>query len=183
MITADQIVAHLVGDYILQSDYCADRKTSKNLPALVHALTYTLCFIPFVLALDGPKAAIALSVIGGTHFLIDRFRLARYVVYAKNFLAPRYTVIPSDDCDVKSALKATEHDDTVSVEFKRSELGDIDESSLVMKKHWWYNWDECKGTGYHKARPQWLAVWLLIIADNTMHIIINGAVLWAVTNG
>ncbi len=28
-------------------------------------------------------------------------------------------------------------------------------------------------TGYPSATPAWLAVWLLIIADNTLHLLIN----------
>lgn len=27
--------------------------------------------------------------------------------------------------------------------------------------------------GYHKDRPAWLAVWLMIAADNTLHLAIN----------
>ena len=32
-------------------------------------------------------------------------------------------------------------------------------------------------TGYAADKPPWLTVWLLIIADNTMHVLINGAAL------
>jgi hypothetical protein len=34
-------------------------------------------------------------------------------------------------------------------------------------------WDDCKATGYPSATPQWLAVFLLIAADNTLHLAIN----------
>jgi len=40
-----------------------------------------------------------------------------------------------------------------------------------------YSWAECSGTGYHQDRPVWLAVWLMIIADNTLHLICNGLAL------
>jgi hypothetical protein len=33
------------------------------------------------------------------------------------------------------------------------------------------------GTGYHKDKPPWMAVWLLIIADNTLHLLCNGLAL------
>ena len=34
-------------------------------------------------------------------------------------------------------------------------------------------------TGQHEDRPAWMAVWLMIIADNTIHLAINAAaVLW-----
>jgi len=85
LITADQLVAHAVGDYILQSDWMANEKTKRSLAAAAHALTYAL---PFLLL--RPSIA-AFAFIAGTHFLVDRWRLARFVCYAKNFLAPQFT--------------------------------------------------------------------------------------------
>lgn len=127
MITANQLVAHFVGDYILQSDWMANEKTKRSVAALAHVVTYAL---PFLLLNPSPAA---LAVIVGTHFVIDRWRLARYVVWAKNWIAPL------------SARPAP--------------------------------WAECQGTGYNPDRPPWMAVWLLIIADNTLHVLINGAAL------
>lgn len=116
MITADQILAHLVGDYLLQSHWMATEKTKQSTAAAVHAVTYAL---PFVFL---TRSVGALAFIVGTHFLIDRFRLARFVVWIKNG-------------DWQSAPTAT---------------------------------------GYREDVPAWLAVWLLIIADNTLHLICNG---------
>jgi hypothetical protein len=123
MITADQLVAHAVGDYILQSDWMATEKTKQNSAAAAHAFTYTL---PFLFLTRSPAA---LLVILATHFIIDRWRLARYVVWAKNWLGPNKP------------------------------------------------WSECVATGYPADRPAWLTVWLLIIADNTLHVICNGIAL------
>lgn len=78
MFTTSQLVAHAVGDYILQSQWMADNKTKRSFAALAHVLTYLL---PFLLLTRSP---LALLVIGSTHFLIDRFRLARYVCWLKN---------------------------------------------------------------------------------------------------
>lgn len=36
-------------------------------------------------------------------------------------------------------------------------------------------WEDCQGTGYPSDKAPFMAVWLMIIADNTMHLIINGA--------
>lgn len=119
MFTADQIVAHFVGDYILQSHWMANEKTKQSLAAAAHAITYTL---PFALI---THSLAALAVICGTHFLIDRFRLASYVVWFKN--GP------------------------------------------------WHPWTP---TGYPADTPAWLSVWLLIIADNTLHILINGVAIY-----
>lgn len=116
MFTANQIVAHLVGDYILQSDWMANEKTKQSFAASVHAATYTLPFL-FI-----TQNIAALAFICGTHFLIDRFRLARYVVWLKNG-------------QWSSPITAT---------------------------------------GYSDDKPAFLSVWLLIIADNTLHILCNG---------
>jgi hypothetical protein len=38
---------------------------------------------------------------------------------------------------------------------------------------WWQPWSECSITGYPKEAPPWMAVWLMIAADNTIHLAIN----------
>ena len=122
------LILHDVGDYLTQSDWMANQKTKSSLPAAAHALVYTL---PFLLVSNSPAA---LAVIGFSHFAIDRWRLARYVCWAKNFLGPRSTA----------------------------------DGSI-----WWHPWTECSGTGYHKDKPPWMTVWLMIRADNTLHHLIN----------
>ena len=82
MITAEQLVAHGIGDFILQSDWMATEKTKRSIAALAHAATYTLPFLYFT------RSPVPLLIISGTHFCIDRWRLSRYVVWAKNCLAP-----------------------------------------------------------------------------------------------
>jgi hypothetical protein len=79
VITADQLVCHGVGDYLIQTDQMAQRKTSSWAWALYHALSYSM---PFWLL---HPSVWALAIITGTHALIDRYRLARYVVFGKNF--------------------------------------------------------------------------------------------------
>lgn len=100
----------------------AGSKTTRTLPCVAHVVLYTL---PFWLITESPAA---LLIIGATHFIIDRFRLAKYICYAKNFLAP---------------------------------------------KRAWPVWSECSTTGYPDSRPAWLAVWLMIITDNLLHVMIN----------
>jgi hypothetical protein len=115
VITADQLVAHGVGDYLLQSDWMAQNKTKDSYAAATHAVAYAAPFLP----LKPSKKALAAIV--GTHFLIDRFRLARYVCWAKNGAKGPITT-----------------------------------------------------TGYPESAPPWMATWLLIIADNLLHVLING---------
>ena len=80
MITADQLVAHAVGDYILQSDWMAQEKTKHTFAAVCHIAVY---LVPFLLL---TRSVLALAAIAGSHFVIDRWRLARYVVWVKNWM-------------------------------------------------------------------------------------------------
>lgn len=114
----EQLILHLFGDYVLQSGWMADNKTKRSWPALVHATVYAL---PFLLI----ASLQAWVVIWSTHFLIDRFRLARFVCFAKEFMGGR----PA--------------------------------------------WSDCSATGYPSAVPAFLSVWLMIAADNTLHLAIN----------
>lgn len=123
MITADQLLCHAAGDYVLQSHWMATEKTKRSFAALCHVVTYAL---PFLLL---RPSLLALAVIVGTHFVIDRWRLARVLVWLKNCLGPHRP------------------------------------------------WSECTATGYPAETPPWLSVWLLIVADNIMHVAINGAAL------
>jgi hypothetical protein len=126
MVTADQLVAHAVGDYLLQSDWMAINKSHRTGPAALHALMYT---VPFLVLTRSPRA---LFVVCGSHFLIDRWRLARYASWLANWLAPG----PHPA------------------------------------------WTEYRATGHSAERPEWLTQWLLIIADNTLHVLLNG---WALS--
>lgn len=132
IFTADQIVAHLVGDYILQSHWMAMEKAKRSVAAAIHAICYTL---PFLLITTRPEA---LAIICGTHFLVDRFRLARFVVWLKN--GPMTMV--------------------------HTELG-------------WLRLKPITATGYQDDVPPFLSVWLLIIADNTIHLLCNGLAIWS----
>jgi hypothetical protein len=153
MFTADQLVAHLVGEYLAQSHWMATEKTKRTLAAAVHSVAY---FLPFWF-LHPSKAAIA--VIVGTHFLIDRYRLARFVVFAKNFLAPRETVIQTR---------------IPNADELQGENGHV--TQLQIRRNW-PKWEDAQATGYPSDVPPWLSFWLLIIADNTLHIVINGLTL------
>jgi len=166
--TAHQLVAHLVGDYLLQSDWMAQNKTQSSLPALAHSLTYTL---PFLLLTTSWKA---LLFIAATHFILDRFRLARYVCWAKNYLAPKWIVQP-ESFVCKGCGKVDRENPYAKGERCLLCPGEmVFRSSTTMRNH---PWSECHTTGYHKDRPAWLSVWLIIISDNTLHIICNGIAL------
>ena len=78
MFTVDQLIAHGVGDYVLQSEWMAREKSKRSLAALVHSVFYVL---PFLFITLNPYT---LAVITGTHFVIDRWHLARHVAWLKN---------------------------------------------------------------------------------------------------
>ena len=136
--TMQLLILHLIGDYILQSDWMATNKTSSSVPCLVHATVYSL---PFLLLTRSP---IALFVIWSTHFAIDRWRLAKYVIWLKNLMRQPLMLQDVDPFSQNAR----------QIRFRES-------------------WENCKATGYPSDVPVWLATWLMIIADNTLHLICN----------
>lgn len=119
------LLAHLIGDYLLQTQWMADNKTTRWSPAIWHGLAYTL---PFIIITHSIPALLVICV---THILIDRFRLAKYVSWFKNQFVP-----------------------------KKDRYG-------------WGHETNNKVTGYPKRVPDFMAIWLMIIADNTLHLIIG----------
>lgn len=122
------VLLHFVGDYIIQTEWMAQTKTKRWLPAVLHGVTYG---VPFVMV---TQSILSLFVIIVTHIVIDHYRLARHVIWAKNQLSP---------------------------------------------KKYRYSWKNGNVTGYRNDMPLWLSTWLMIIADNTIHVAINtGAILY-----
>lgn len=116
----EQLILHLVGDYITQTDTMASKKVNDIRYAILHAFIYSVPFLLLNISLT------AFMVIFISHAIIDRYRIAKYIIFARNFIHDR---------------------------------------SLL--------WKDCSVTGYHNDKPQWMSVWLMIIADNTLHISIN----------
>lgn len=69
-----ELLCHLFGDYVFQNQWMADNKVKRWFPAIVHATVYTAMFLTVT------QSIVALAIIGSTHAVIDRFRLARYWV-------------------------------------------------------------------------------------------------------
>ncbi|MFI4932391.1 MAG: DUF3307 domain-containing protein [Burkholderiales bacterium] len=76
----EQLLLHLIGDYVTQTDWMARTKVTTTFAALIHAIVYSL---PFLLLSSSFAAIFAIAL---SHFLIDRFRLARLVAFGKNKL-------------------------------------------------------------------------------------------------
>lgn len=204
-----QLLAHLVGCFVIQSDWMANNKTKSSWPCLLHCLLYALCFTPLCLVgkkdltperqycmsfvdkfgnetmcqpIAGPKSGPFIQpelppgainyrlyathpekhivpgyfrwlpwlVIFGSHFLIDRFQLARYLVYVKNWIGP--------------AVAWYE----VHGIWSTSDEG-------IMPRHSTAVMPPLRAcpTGYPPTTPVWLATILLIVADNALHLLIN----------
>jgi len=149
-----QLILHLWGDYILQSGWMANNKTKAWFPAIAHATIYSLPFL-----LIGSWQAV--FVIWSTHAVIDRFRLARYVCWAKNFIGPLYT-------SETSVIVVPDSNGTV---FTNRGPGRWEEKTVITRGNPVFS--ECSVTGYPATVPVWLSTWLMIIADNTLHLTIN----------
>lgn len=111
----EQLLIHLWGDYLTQSDWMANEKTKRWWPAIIHSLIYAL---PFFI-IGSWKAVL---VIGITHAFIDRYRLVRFLLKLKEWRFHEY---------------------------------------------WGYI------TEGDNAKPAFMWVWLMIVADNTLHLTIN----------
>lgn len=84
------IYAHLIGDFIFQNDWMAQRKKHSSWVCLFHVLCY---LVPFLWT---PLAYWQLLVIGIEHFLQDRWQAVPYIMWVagkrKNgFLGPPLT--------------------------------------------------------------------------------------------
>lgn len=86
----EQLILHGLGDYVLQTQWMADNKAKSHYAAGVHAMVYSLPFFLLDISVE------AFLVIVTTHFFIDRFRLARYVCFAKNWITD--TKLNWNDC-------------------------------------------------------------------------------------
>ena len=148
LITADQIGLHIWGDYVLQSDYMANKKTSNGWVCLWHVFWYML---PFWIGLH--PSLVALAVMAGTHWAIDRYRLARFVCYVKNRLFAWGKQPSWEYCRVTGY-----YDDL------DPSLSAIRDQMTRINPDW-------------KPTPGYVSLWLLIITDNIIHITINALAL------
>lgn len=93
-----RLIAHLVGDYCVQSDWMAAAKVlgspyDRRAAALAHAALYTTCFVPFT------RNPLRLALIGVTHGVLDRYRpLPLLINWKDRLLSPSgWPATPSED--------------------------------------------------------------------------------------
>jgi hypothetical protein len=109
----NQLLCHLVGDYLLQNSYMGWNKSKSSWICLLHVLLYTGVFLSITTGWQ------ALLFIGTTHFLIDRFQLPKYLIWLK------------DRGSIKDNM------------------------------------------GYAPHIPPYMAFWLYVITDNSLHLLCN----------
>lgn len=127
-------LAHLVGDYIIQNNWIANRKTSSWPVALLHGALYTVPYVALWAAGGFFFSPWAFLIIGGTHAVIDRYRLVKPLIWGINQLAPRSARYPFSEGMANG--------------------------------------------GYEEKTPAFMKTWLMIIVDNTVHLIINLLAIW-----
>jgi hypothetical protein len=168
-----QLILHLTGDYILQGQVVATKKTSSWRWASLHVALY---MVPFLLFLR--PSPLAFVVMAGTHLVIDRLRLAKYwcafwgvgeLGYVAKFIrqsplhrlfyAREYHEFETWVCDSRNRVAACE-------------AGEGDAWATIDPRPW-----NPKDPVAITTAPDYLAVWLLIIVDNTTHLAINYAAL------
>lgn len=133
----------MVGDYLTQTSWMANEKVKRWWPAVVHGTVYTL---PFLLLTRNP---VALLIIGGTHAVIDHYRLAKHFIWLR----------------------------TVLFEPRRSMGYDWQTGKKLLAPR--LTWVEASNNfGFSKDTPAWLAGWLMFITDNIIHNLINFAALY-----
>ena len=139
----EQLLAHVFGDYILQSDWMALNKSKRSLPCFVHVCIYTSVFLLLTTSWK------ALLVIGAFHFLFDRFPIIiRRMIWVKNHMGPGFNYVPFSKCE------GTGYYDNILNE--------------VTGKP--YTNEIINGYG---PRINYITIWLYIITDNALHLLTN----------
>lgn len=139
----EQLLVHILGDYVLQSDYMAMNKSKRSWPCLVHVFIYTACFLLLTTSWK------ALLVIGGVHFILDRWHTPlKRLIWLKNHLGPGFKGVPFDKC------QATGYYDNLLNEV----TGHSFTSEII--------------NGY-APRLNYITLWLYIITDNFLHLVTN----------
>jgi len=137
----EQLLCHVFADYCTQSDWMALNKSKRTWPCLVHVLLYTACFLVLTTSWK------ALLVIGGVHFLLDRFPIIiKRLIWSKNHLNPNGTYPPFEYCNTTGY-----YDD--------SPYNTVPTGLFVGKEN--------------QPRHFCITVWLYIITDNFLHLLTN----------
>lgn len=139
-----QLICHLIGDFWLQSDWCAINKSKLGwegfFACLVHVIIYTSCFLILTTSWK------ALLLIGISHFILDRFPIiVKRMIWWKNHFPNGQP--PFEYCNTTGYYDDSPYNKRVP--------------HTLHQKMW------------GKPRPFFITIWLYIISDNTLHLIFN----------
>jgi hypothetical protein len=123
-----QILVHLWGDFVFQSDWMAMNKSKRSFNCLIHVLIYTSFFLLLTISWK------ALLVISVTHFLIDRFPIiVKRLIWFKNHLNPKFKYVPFKYCNITGY-----YDDFTNAKLPAAELKQYGTPRLFGVTIWLY---------------------------------------------
>lgn len=166
---------HLVGDYLTQNDWIAQNKTKLFIPAFIHATIYSLPFLFICWSYWW-------FLIYMSHFLIDRYRLATYWIRLINLQRVKTFVILFNSAEFKKGeiiksndtdLLILEHYNNILQTRNEYRVTEYKENIKVFNTIFGYFKYYNTPTGYSNEKSLWMSVWLMIIIDNSFHLLIN----------
>jgi len=162
------LLAHFWGDYCLQNHWMANNKTKPGRTGFVactlHALFYTGPFliVGLIAGVSLTYLLGGLAAIGGTHWLIDRSRLA--ASWCDFWGVGAFGSLPG----TIARLQGWEHNPSTG-KWSRE---------VVVAEHPVYGISASEARHFEVPdAPPWLKTWLVIIVDNTWHLTINSTVI------
>ena len=142
-----QLIIHGLADYFTtQSDWIALNKGKQTvegyIACFIHVVLYTAMFLFLTTSWK------ALLVIGGTHFIIDKYPIIiKRAIWLKNHLNPKFQYPSFKCCDTTGYFD----DSPINTNKGIVEINNIPQS----------------------RRPFFITIWLYIITDNLFHLTIN----------
>lgn len=147
----EQLLCHIFADFVTQSDWQAMNKSKRTFPCLVHVLLYTSVFLFLTTSWK------ALLVIGGVHFILDRWPIIiRKLIWFKNHMGPYFVYVPFSKCDI------TGYYDNIKNEVTHQPY-ETSHFTQVSRK------DDVR----YDARLNYVTIWLYIVTDNFLHLLTN----------
>lgn len=161
----DPVLAHFVADWCLQSQWMASSKTSRWLPAAVHVAVYGALF---ALLVPAARSWPVLAVVVGTHYLIDRYRLARHVNWAANFIAPVQRLTHWERRNLCRPPSERSPEPRVTL---------VDPIDHPRRRSTNPPWSECSTYGSPPGTPDHIGFIVMVTIDQIMHLVVNWATL------
>ena len=86
------IPLHLVGDFLLQTNIQAQKKSTSDIHCSAHAASYGAVYLFPLVVFLGWGGVLAAAVIAIAHYAVDRYSMAKLVPLLRHDAAPPYWV-------------------------------------------------------------------------------------------